>query len=160
MELTEKIAQLLDEKYTTDEVYHDCFTVDIEYRANSNRLHVFIDSDSAMTFEKCHRISRYLESFIDTNNWMGEKYVLEVSSPGVNRPLKFTRQYIKNIGREVEVTFLDKTTEEGTLIKADETKIVLTKEVVEKDGKKKIKKQVEIEIPYTNIHKAIVQLVF
>jgi ribosome maturation factor RimP len=91
---------------------------------------------------------------------MGEKYVLEVSSPGVNRPLKFTRQYIKNIGREVEVTFLDKTTEEGTLIKADETKIVLTKEVVEKDGKKKIKKQVEIEIPYTNIHKAIVQLVF
>jgi ribosome maturation factor RimP len=160
MELTEKIDQLLTEKYAEDELFADCFTVEIEYRANSNRLYIYTDSDAGMTFEKCQKLSRYLENHIDTNGWLGEKYVIEVSSPGITRPLKFTRQYIKNIGRDLEVTFADKTKALGQLKSADDTKIVLTNEVVEKDGKKKIKKQVDTEISYDQIKKAVVQLKF
>lgn len=159
MELTEKIAQLLEEKYTTDEAYADCFTVEIELKP-ANKLYVFIDSDSGMTFEKCQKLSRFLEAHIDTNGWLGEKYVLEVSSPGITRPLKFIRQYPRNIGRQMEVTLADKTQVEGKLLSADEEKIVLFSEVVEKEGKKKIKKEVHTEVLYDNIKKAIIKLAF
>jgi ribosome maturation factor RimP len=157
MELTERIAQLLTEKYTTDELFADCFTVEIELKPG-NKLNVFADSDSGMTFEKCQKLSRFLEGPIDENGWLGDKYVLEVSSPGITRPLKFTRQYIKNIGRNFEVTLLDKTKVEGILKSADDDKIMITFEVVEKVGKKKIKTQVEKEIPYANIEKALVKI--
>ncbi len=160
MELTEKIALLLEEKYATDELFADCFTIDLEYRDNSKRLYVFTDSDSGMTFEKCQKLSRFLEGHIDTNGWMGEKYVIEVSSPGVTRPFKFPRQYVRNIGRKMEVTYKDKTKTEGIMTAADDTKIVLTSEIVEKEGKKKVKKEVITEIPYENIHKAVVKLAF
>lgn len=157
MELTERIAQLLTEKYTTDELFADCFTVEIELKPG-NKLNVFADSDSGMTFEKCQKLSRFLEGPIDENGWLGDKYVLEVSSPGITRPLKFTRQYIKNIGRNFEVTLLNKTKVEGILKSADDDKIMITFEVVEKVGKKKIKTQVEKEIPYANIEKALVKI--
>ena len=99
--IVEKITDLLDKKFT-EEDFSDCFLVDIKAHAH-NKIDVFIDSDSGVTFEKCQKISRYLERFIDENGWLGEKYVLEVSSPGISRPLKFKRQYAKNIGRKVEV---------------------------------------------------------
>lgn len=157
MELTERIDHLLTEKYTTDEAFADCFTVEIELKPG-NKLYVFADSDSGMTFEKCQKLSRYLESHIDEGGWLGEKYVLEVSSPGISRPFKFVRQYVKNIGRNIEVTLSDKTKTEGLLKSAGDEKIVITFEVVEKEGKKKIKKQVETEIPYSNIEKAVVKI--
>lgn len=159
MEVTERIAQLLEEKYSTDEAFADCFTVAVEMKAGQ-KLCVFADSDSGMTFEKCQKLSRYLEGFIDTNNWLGEKYTLEVSSPGIARPLKFHRQYGKNMGRQLEVTKTDKNRLVGLLKAVEETHIVLSSTVIEREGKKK--KQVEIEtvIPFEEIEKAIVKLAF
>jgi ribosome maturation factor RimP len=55
MELTERIAQLLEEKYREDEFFNDCFTVAIELKP-TQRLHVFADSDTGMTFEKCQKL--------------------------------------------------------------------------------------------------------
>lgn len=159
MELTEKIAQLLDEKYASDAAFADCFTVEIELKP-ANKLFVFADSDSGMTFEKCQKLSRFLEAHIDENGWLGEKYVLEVSSPGISRPLKFIRQYHRNIGRELEVTLTDKTQAAGKLISADDEQIVLFSEVVEKEGKKKIKKEIQTPVLYSNIQKAIVKISF
>lgn len=159
MELIERITQLLEEKYTTDEAFADCFTVDIELKPG-HRLNVFADSDSGMTFEKCQKISRYLESHLDTHGWLGDKYVLEVSSPGVGRPLKFPRQYRNNIGRSVIVTLTDKTVETGTLKSADETQIILAQIVIEKEGKKKKEVPVELPVPYDKIEKTVVKISF
>jgi ribosome maturation factor RimP len=159
MELTERIAQLLEDKYASDEAFVDCFTVEIELKPNQ-RLYVFADSDSGMTFEKCQKLSRYLESHIDENGWLGEKYVLEVSSPGIARPLKFQRQYARNIGRTLEVTLADKAKLNGRLLSVNDQHIVLTNEVVEKEGKKKIKKTVETPIPFDQIEKAVVKIEF
>ncbi len=159
MEVTERIAQLLDEKYATDEAFADCFNVEIELKPGQ-KLYVFADSDSGMTFEKCQKLSRYLEEHLDTNGWLGDKYLLEVSSPGVTRPLQFARQYPRNIGRTLEVTMNDKTTLTGVLTAADETQIVLSYEVVEMDGKKKKKVPVETPVALENIEKALVKLVF
>lgn len=159
MELTEKIGQLLDEKYASDEAFADCFTVEIELKPNQ-QLFVFADSDSGMTFEKCRLLSRYLEEFIDANGWLGEKYVLEVSSPGVDRPLKFQRQYLKNIGRTLEITLKDNSKHSGVLKSADENQIVIEQTVVEKIDKKKKETQVETPFPFEHIEKAIVKIVF
>jgi len=160
MELTERISLLLEEKYATDELFADCFTVEIELKPNQ-RLYVFVDSDSGFTFERCQKLSRYLESHLDTNGWLGEKYLLEVSSPGIERFLKFPRQYHKNIGRTLLVTLLDKTQHSGTIKSADDVQVVLENTIIERDEKKK-KKEVVVEtpIPYPQIEKAVIKLGF
>jgi ribosome maturation factor RimP len=160
LELTERIAQLLEEKYTTDELFADCFTVAIDLLPG-NKLLVFADADSGLTFAKCQKLSRYLESFLDTNGWLGETYLLEVSSPGIDRPLKFPRQYAKNIGRTLAVTLLDKTQHEATLKSVGELDFVLTQTVTERDEKKKkVVKVIDTPIPYEQVEKAIVKLAF
>lgn len=159
MEVTEKIAQLLEEKYTTDEAFADCFTVEIELKPGQ-KLYVFADSDTGMSFEKCQKLSRYLEAHLDANGWLGEAYLLEVSSPGISRPLKFPRQYKRNIGRTLSVTTTEKVQQEGILQSADDQHIVLSRTVIEKIEKKKVEQTIETILPYENIEKAIVKLAF
>ena len=93
MNLEEKIVELLEEKFKEEE-FADCFLIEIKLHKH-NKLDIFLDSDTGITFQKCQRISRYLESYIDEGGWLGEKYVIEVSSPGLTRPLKLRRQYFK-----------------------------------------------------------------
>ena len=159
MEITERIALLLEEKYTTDEAFADCFTVEIEMKPGQHLL-VFADSDSGMTFEKCKLLSRHLEKYIDESGWLGEKYVLEVSSPGIGRPFKFPRQYRANIGRTLAVTLDDQTEQTGLLKSADETTIVLETSTIERIEKKKTEVKTETAIPYDRIAKAVVKLAF
>lgn len=159
MEITERIRLLLEEFYKTQELFSDCYTVDVELKPGQ-KLFVFADADSNMDFEKCRKISRFLESHIDTQGWLGETYVLEVSSPGIGRPLKFFRQYAKNIGRNVEVTLLDKSKHQGILKAADEQRIVLEQTIKEKEGKKNVSKQIEMPLPFEQIEKTIVKISF
>ena len=110
-----KITQLLEQKFK-EEDYQDCFLVEVNLKGN-NRLEVYIDRDEGLSISICKKISRYLEETLDSQLWLGEKYTLEVSSPGVDRPLKLRRQYIKNVGRNFEVkTTGDGKTEKGKLI--------------------------------------------
>ena len=80
-----KIESLLQDKFK-EEGFTDCFLLEVKLHAN-RKLDVFIDSDTGITFGKCQTISRYLEQYLDEEGWLGESYVLEVSSPGVGRPL-------------------------------------------------------------------------
>jgi ribosome maturation factor RimP len=159
MEITERIAQLLEEKYSTDEAFADCFNVEIELKPGQ-KLFVFADSDTGMTFEKCQKLSRFLESHLDTNGWLGDKYLLEVSSPGIGRPFKFLRQYHNNAGRAVEVTLTDKTRQKGILKEADESRVVLLQKMVVKEGNKKKEVEIETAIPFDQVEKTVVQLAF
>ena len=153
-----KIEQLLEEKFKEEE-YADCFIIDISLNVNK-KLEVFIDCDSSLTFQKCQRISRYLESYIDEEGGLGEKYTLEVSSPGVARPLKLPRQYVKNIGRELDVKYNEEDKMKGKLIAADDEKITLEYVEVTRIKKKKIKETKTLDIPYGNIRKAKVKISF
>ncbi|MBK8654752.1 MAG: ribosome maturation factor [Haliscomenobacter sp.] len=158
MEITEKIDSLLQEKFL-EEAFADCFIVEIKLGAG-NKLEVFADSDSGMTFEKCQRISRYLEEHIDAGGWLGLHYVLEVSSPGISRPLQFWRQYPRNIGRQIEVTLQDGTKRKGVLQAVHPETIVLSEEISRKEGKKTIKEKVETAIPFGHIEKTFVKVSF
>ena len=159
MEIEGRITGLLEQKFHEEE-FNDCFLVEINL-TKSNKLQVFVDSDNGIDLRKCKRISRYLEEYLDTGLWLGEKYTLEVSSPGVARPLKLKRQYKKNIGREFSIELLDnEAKQEGKLIEVNDEEITLQKEVVEKVGKKKVKSIQETLIPFEKISKALVKISF
>ena len=151
------IEKLLLQKFEEEE-YSDCYI--IEVLQNNKKLQVFIDSDSNIDFTKCRKISRYLEEHIDENKWLGEKYILEVSSPGIDRPLKFPRQYKKNIGRKVDVQTKEGEKLTGTLIEVDDEGIKIEYKVRIKEGKKKRTEIIQTPILFENIKKAIIKFSF
>ena len=156
--IEEKINHLLAAKFQ-EENFTDCFLVGAEL-LKDNKLEVYVDSDTGLSLGKCQKISRYLESYIDEENWLGEKYTLEVSSPDLTRPLKLKRQYKKNVGRSLEMTLADGTVKTAQLIEAGEEAIKVEELVVIKEGKKKKKMLVQTELPFENIKKALVVISF
>lgn len=94
----------------------DRFAVSIAVRPD-NRIRIFIDSDSRVLIEHCIELSKFIESQLDRDV---EDFELNVSSSGLDQPYRLSRQYIKNIGREVSVLQKDNSKTEGTLVAADE----------------------------------------
>jgi len=132
------------------------FCVNLKIKPTNN-IKIFLDGDMGITIEKCVQINRKLYKFIEENGFYAEgDFSLEISSPGVDEPLKLTRQYQKNIGRFLEITFNDDTQKEGQLIDITETDIIL--EITEGKGKKAIIEQQTISLE--TIKKAIVQIRF
>lgn len=153
----EQQIQELVEKALAELSYDSCFLTEI--KMNGKKVEVYLDSDDTVTFLICRKVSRFMEEVIDEENWLGEKYTLEVSSAGVGRPLKYARQYIKNIGRTLEA----KTSEgvhKGVITSADEESVVLEYEVKVKEGKKKVKKIESVSLPYESITEAKIKVVF
>lgn len=153
-----KISALLAEKFQ-EEGFDDCFLLEAKLHAN-NKLDVFIDSDTGVTFEKCQRISRYLEQHLDEGMWLGEKYTLEVSSPGIGRPLKLRRQYPRNLGRKMEISMVDGSSKTGTLLAVGEDSITLEEKEKIKEGKRNVTRTLQSEIPFEQIKKAVVKVSF
>ena len=56
-----------------------------------------------VTVEDCSRVSRALEQWLDAGSPLGHRYVLEVSSPGIERPVRWHRHWVQFVGREVDV---------------------------------------------------------
>ncbi len=83
------------------------FLVDLEVRGakGSQAVDVFIDSDETLDAKTLASISREVAFLIDTEEAIVGRYRLTVSTPGVDRPLKFPRQYKKNIGRDLRVHY-------------------------------------------------------
>jgi len=125
-------------------------------------IEIIADADDGMSLEKCRSLSRTIETAIDEAQFLGDDYTLEVSSPGVDRPLKFPRQYKKHIGRTLEITFndADETPLEAKLDSAEEDKITVSYNTERKEGKKKIKESFVKEIPFSDIKKALVIISF
>ena len=98
----------------------------------ANDIKVFLDADDGITIEKCTSVNKALYKYIEeTGLFPDGNFSLEVSSPGVDEPLKLHRQYQKNIGRKVEVLMNDDTKTEGTLLNVSDDEII----VEEKTGK-------------------------
>lgn len=99
----------------------DRFIVEVKVKAG-NRITVLLDSDTQITIADCVAVNRHIESVFDREV---EDYELTVSSSGIDQPYKLLRQYIKNIGREVDVTYVDGTVYTGKLVAADNEKITV-----------------------------------
>lgn len=156
--LENKIEELLLEKFKDPE-FQDCFLIELTVVPKKN-VEIILDADEGLEIDKCRRISRHVENWLDTEGSMGEEYNIEVSSPGVERPLMYPRQYPKHIGRFLEVENTEGDKVEGILTEVNAEKIVLQIENIKKEGKKKIKETVVSVFPYDKIKKATVQIKF
>lgn len=114
----------------------EVFLVSVRIKPTNN-IKVFLDADNGLSIEKCTKINRAMYRVIEEEAWYPDgNFSLEVSSPGVDEPLKLLRQYKKNIGRKVEVIASDDNKLEGKLIDADEENIQV--EITEGKNKKAI----------------------
>lgn len=134
----------------------DLFLVEVKVKPTNN-IKVFIDGDQGVSIEKLVKYNRRLYKEIEESNMFPNgDFSLEVSSPGLDAPLKLHRQYLKNIGRYVEVTNKEGTPKDGKLINATETDIV----VEEIRGKGKKIEIVQHTIPFENIKTTKIQIKF
>lgn len=136
------------------------FIVDVIISGNrvQKKVVIILDGDEGVNIESCAKLSRSLSEKLDEQSLIEENYTLEVSTPGVDFPLKLKRQYKKHIGRGFKITRKDKSLITGKLIAMEDEMIQV--EVEEKAGKGK-KKEVKImDIPLDSIDKAFVQISF
>ena len=114
----------------------DIFLVSIKIKPTNN-YKIYLDADGGLGIEKCIKINRALYKIMEEMAIHPDgDFSLEVSSPGIDEPLKLLRQYKKNIGRSVEVRTNDDTKKEGLLKEVlDDT---ITIEQTEGKGKKAV----------------------
>ena len=79
--------------------------VDVEYvKEGSNwYLRAYIDKPGGITVDDCEAVSRRLSDLLDEEDFIDDAYILEVSSPGLGRPLKKDKDFARSIGEEVEI---------------------------------------------------------
>jgi len=87
-----------------------------------NRIFVFIDGDHGVTIADCIELNRFIESQFDREK---QDFELNVSSSGADQPIRQQRQYVKNIGRSLQVKLSDDNTITGKLEAADDKGITL-----------------------------------
>jgi len=124
------------EKLITPLLVDDIFLVSIKVKPINN-YKIYLDADAGLGIEKCIKINRALYKIMEEMGLYPDgDFSLEVSSPGVDEPLKLLRQYKKNTGRNVEVTTNDDEKKEGILKEVEEETITI--EQTEGKGKKAV----------------------
>ncbi len=134
----------------------DLFLVEIKIKPTNN-IKVFIDGDNGVSIERLVQCNRRLYKDLEEGGMFPNgDFSLEISSPGLEEPLKFHRQYQKNLNRPVEVIKKDGTRIEGKLISVSETEI----QVEEQKGKGKKMEMVDHRISFEDIKATKIQIKF
>ena len=111
---------------------HHFELVDVEYvrEAGTWYLRAYIDKEGGIAVDDCEVISRKLGEWLDKEDFIDESYILEVSSPGLGRPLKKEKDFIRSMGKDVRLyRQIDKQKEfTGALSAYDENTVTLTME--------------------------------
>lgn len=134
------------------------YVVEVDFKPGSKKLSVFLDSDEALTIEQCRQFNKIISEKLDELDFSEQAYTLEVSSPGVDKPLRLFRQYHKHIGRELQIKLNSQTIILGKLlsIEAEVLNILL------KDPKKAYQSKTPSEksIHFSDIEEAKVMVSF
>ena len=79
--------------------------VDVEYVKEGGTwyLRAYIDKEGGITVNDCEAVAREMNEILDREDFVEDSYVFEVSSPGLGRPLKKEKEYIRSMGKEVEI---------------------------------------------------------
>lgn len=153
MDLAAQIRQLAESKLVNPSL----FVVDvvISNRQGPGKVMVFLDGDNGVSIDDCADLSREIGKELDENGWIENNYTLEVSTAGIDQPLKMIRQYRKNVGRKVKVKLKEKTVE-GRLSEVQDDKILLVEEI----GSGKKKEERIHDIAFADIEKTLVMVSF
>ena len=79
--------------------------VDVEYVKEGSTwyLRAYIDKEGGITVDDCEIVAREMNEILDREDYIEDSYVFEVSSPGLGRPLKKEKDYIRSMGKELEI---------------------------------------------------------
>ena len=147
--ITAMMQQLLEDN-------PDYFLVDVRIKPTNN-VRIALDADTGVSIDKCVFYNRKLYRQLEEMAFFPEgDFSLEISSPGLDEPLKMYRQYVKNIGRNVEVVLNDSARTEGKLVAVDEKGIT----VEETKGKNKKKEVLQHAFLFDNIKSTKIQSLF
>ena len=97
-------------------------------RRSNQTLRIYIDKEEGISVEDCEAVSKHVSKVLDTENDFSENYMLEVSSPGLDRKFFYKEQYKEFVNESLKVTFFDsqlKKTIEGLLEEVDDQSINL-----------------------------------
>ena len=150
--IIDNIKETLAASYKEEEELSDCFTLNVFI--HGKKVEIFCDSDKGIKFWQCQKLSRKVEAYLDESQVLGEAYTIEVSSPGVDKPLKLYRQFPRNIGRTLVVTFHDESKVEAKMEAITEEEITL-----KVPGAKKGMFKTQ-SFPFDTIKSAVVQVSF
>ncbi|MFD2908954.1 ribosome assembly cofactor RimP [Flavobacterium ardleyense] len=155
MTFKEKVQGLIDDALTARQ---DLFLVNLSI-SDAFKISIDLDGDNGINLQDCIEISRVIEGNLDREE---QDFSLEVASAGLSSPLKFVRQYVKNIGRTLKVKTTSSEEIEAKLTAADDEKITLEWEAREpkKVGKGKETVDKNVAILYEDIKEAIVIVSF
>ena len=142
--IEEKVKEILGEG--------ELFLVEVKVSKNNN-IQVFIDGDNGVKIQDCIDLSRQLEECLDRES---EDFELSVLSFGLEEPLKMQRQYVKNIGRSLQVED-EEGSFTGTLVSANEESFTIE---LKKKGKKNIENENQKTYSYKEIKSAKVVISF
>ena len=130
------------------------FLVEVKIRPGNN-IKIFIDADRGMSIDKLAQYNRNLYRQIEESGlFPNNDFSLEISSPGLDEPLKLRRQYLKNIGRYVEILLKSGVKIEGKLINATDGEILIEEE----KGNKKKKEIIQHSLSYDDIKTTKIQI--
>lgn len=154
---TETIIEALEQKINTLlEGHPSHFLVEVRIKPTNN-VKVFIDADEGITLSTLIDYNRKLYKELEESGlFPADDFSLEVSSPGLDEPLKKHRQYKKNVGRYVHITKNDGTVLEGKLLEATEDGVIVETETG-KGKKKEIKQETVL---FTDIKTTKIQVKF
>jgi ribosome maturation factor RimP len=153
MNIENRVIELVEEKIADRP---DLFIVDVQMH-NSGILSILVDGDNGVAISDCVAISRHVGFHLEEENTIEQAYRLEVSSPGIDTPLKSIRQFRKNINRSLKVKLTDGNIREGKLLSADDSGITI-QEIIKEKGKKAV--TIESFIQITDISETLVLVSF
>jgi ribosome maturation factor RimP len=152
MDLADEVKKIAEQNLSSGQFLVD---VIITSRKGPKKVMILADGDQAFTIDDCANLSRLVAKELDDRGLIDDNYYLEVSTPGVDHPIKLNRQFVKNIGRSLKVK-VKEVQVEGKLTEVTADKIFLQQETG--SGKKKETKTIELLI--ADIEKALVQISF
>ena len=132
------------------------FLVEVRIRPGNN-IKVFVDADRGISIDKLAQYNRALYRQIEESRlFPNNDFSLEISSPGLDEPIKLHRQYLKNIGRYVEVILKEGMKREGKLVNVTDGEILIEEE----KGNKKKKEIIRHSLSYDDIKTTKIQIKF
>jgi len=155
MGLSSKVKTLIDNYL---ENRKDLFLVGFSVSLHSD-IQIIIDGDNGVSIQDCLDLSRAVESNLDRES---EDFSLQVTSSGLSEPIKLIRQFIKNLGRELEISLSDDTKIQGELIEVNDDYVIVKLKYRRKKQIGKGKESIEEnkKILLTDIKKAFVVIKF
>lgn len=155
MTFKEKVKSVLDGVLETKQ---HLFLIDLMV-SEANKINVVLDGDTGVTLQDCIDVSRAIEGQLDQE---GLEFSIDVASAGVSSPLKFVRQYKKNVGRKLKVKTVSQGEIEAVLTEADDEGATLSWKAREPKeiGKGKVTVEKTVKVPYEDIKESIVIISF